>query len=510
RTLDAIETAQEGISILDEDGHFTYVNRAYADLYGYDPGELTGEHWSLLYCEEDAVWVREEVLPEVEQTGSWEGTTVGLRADGDTFLEEHVVARTDHGEYVCTVRDATERETQRRKLRDLQDEVQRLIRARDQERVARVAVEIARDVLDLPLAGVHLTDEQREALEPVAVTQEVRDHLGGDPTYRRTNPSRSVDSFNWEVFESGEPQLMEDAREHDAIRTEETPTRSGIVHPLGDHGVFVTTAPEPNAFTKSDANLVEILATVVTAALDRVERETELREKTRLLERKTERLDQLASVVSHDLRTPLSVATARLEMATEECDSPHLEVVERSHERMETLLEDLLTLAREDAVRLDREHVDLDELVERSWGTVDTGDCVLRVETDQSVCADPSRLKQLFENLFQNAVEHGSEETPDGDSDGSPEDDDTEVTVTVGELSDGFYLEDDGPGIPPDERDEVFEAGYTRARDGTGLGLNIVEMVVEAHDWEIGIDEGTEGGARFEITGVDSIPEPES
>ena len=74
--------------------------------------------------------------------------------------------------------------------------------------------------------------------------------------------------------------------------------------------------------------------------------------------------------------------------------------------------------------------------------------------------------------------------------------------MTGGELADGFYLEDDGAGISPDERAAVFEAGYSTARDGAGFGLHVVEQVAEAHGWEIRVTDGEAGGARFEVTGV--------
>jgi signal transduction histidine kinase len=109
--------------------------------------------------------------------------------------------------------------------------------------------------------------------------------------------------------------------------------------------------------------------------------------------------------------------------------------------------------------------------------------------TDRGVQADRSRLKQVFENLFRNAAEHGR----------------ADVTVTIGGLDDGFYIEDDGPGIPSDERDAVFEAGYSQSADGTGFGLSIVEQVVDAHDWQVRITDGTNGGARFEITNVEFV-----
>jgi signal transduction histidine kinase len=62
----------------------------------------------------------------------------------------------------------------------------------------------------------------------------------------------------------------------------------------------------------------------------------------------------------------------------------------------------------------------------------------------------------------------------------------------------GFYIEDDGPGVPPDDRTDVFENGYTTEENGTGFGLSIVQTIFEAHGWNVSLTEGTEGGARIE------------
>jgi len=125
--------------------------------------------------------------------------------------------------------------------------------------------------------------------------------------------------------------------------------------------------------------------------------------------------------------------------------------------------------------------------VEGCWATVETDAATLVTDMDGTVQADRSRLKQLFENLMRNAVEHGGEA----------------VTVTVGELADGFYIEDTGLGIPAGEREAIFEAGYSTREDGTGFGLSIVKQIIDAHGWELHVMDGDEGGARFEITGVE-------
>jgi PAS domain S-box-containing protein len=216
---------------------------------------------------------------------------------------------------------------------------------------------------------------------------------------------------------------------------------------------------------------------------------TERKNRQEQLQRKNERLDQFASVVSHDLRNPLNVAQGRLELAREDCESPHLDNIAKAHERIETLIEDLLTLAQQGDHVSDTGPVDLADVFESGWRNVETGDAVVNVSVERTIQADRSRLGQLLENLIRNAVEHGSED----------------ATVTIGELDDGFYVEDDGLGIPEDDRETVFDAGYSTAERGTGFGLSIVEQVADAHGWDIRVAEGTDGGARFEFTGVEFI-----
>ncbi|MFB6206075.1 MAG: PAS domain S-box protein [Haloglomus sp.] len=110
RHLTAIETTREGTSILDGDGRFVSVNEACADLYEYDPDGLLGEHWECLYPDDEVSLARQGILTTIEEQGHWHGRTTGLRADGSTFLEDHVASMTTDSDRVCTVRDATDRE----------------------------------------------------------------------------------------------------------------------------------------------------------------------------------------------------------------------------------------------------------------------------------------------------------------------------------------------------------------------------------------------------------------
>ena len=230
---------------------------------------------------------------------------------------------------------------------------------------------------------------------------------------------------------------------------------------------------------------------------------TERRAYQRRIERENERLDEFAEVVSHDLRNPLNVLSGFTQLARDTGDLSHLERCDRPLKHMEQLIDDVLTLARQGRTVGESKRVGLADVAREARGNIDDQALSLDVETSATIRADPGRLKQLFENLFRNAVEHGSTSSradpdPTADHDGPP------VTITVGEREDGFYVADGGPGIPPDERGRVFESGYTTSGSGTGFGLAIVEGVAEAHGWDVAVDAGEEGGARFTFTGVES------
>jgi signal transduction histidine kinase len=203
-------------------------------------------------------------------------------------------------------------------------------------------------------------------------------------------------------------------------------------------------------------------------------------------------VDRIASIVSHDLRNPLDVANAHLRAARETGAEEHFDQIRASHERMERIIQDVLTLSqREGAIEL-TDNVGVADVAADAWATVDTAGASLTLAADlPTIAADPDRLQRLFENLFRNAVEH----SPANRTHDAP------TQVRVGRVDGGFFVADDGVGIPEAERDRVFAPGYTtdRSGGGTGLGLTIVERIAEAHGWTISLTASDAGGARFEV-----------
>ena len=205
--------------------------------------------------------------------------------------------------------------------------------------------------------------------------------------------------------------------------------------------------------------------------------------------RRNEELESFARVLSHDLRNPIAVARGWADVVSEETESVDVDRIHSALDRMDSIIGDALTLMRTNSLQREREEVSLAAIADEAWEHVDTEEATLRIEESEpieeseSIDGYPGMLLHVFENLFRNAVEHAGET----------------ATITVGTTDDGFFVADDGPGIPVEERDQIFELGYTTVDEGTGFGLAIVERFVALHGWEVYVTDGADGGSRFEI-----------
>ena len=377
----------------------------------------------------------------------------------------------------------TRRRTQR--IAALHEGIRTLLNHQTKEDVCNEAVNIIRDSLKMPTSAVWLYNSESDALEPASMSEQAEIQIGEHPAFQYG------ESISWEVFEHGEERVFADVSSRSDAYNPDTSVKSEIILPIGNHGVINIGSLRKDAFDDVDVMSAKILANTMKTILDRADREQSLEEQQEHLERQASQLEEFASIVSHDLRNPLSVAEGYLDLAHETGEDLYFEKVGNALSRMETIIEDMLWLSREGREIGELEAVDLEELAQAAWEFVDTQEAILECECDRYVCADKERLQQLFENLFRNAVEYG------GNS----------VTVTVGTTERGFNVEDTGPGIPDDKRTEIFEPGYSTGEQGTGYGLSIVQTIVEAHGWEIAVTEAEDGGAKFEIKNVEQVTE---
>ncbi|MFB6153464.1 MAG: PAS domain-containing sensor histidine kinase [Halodesulfurarchaeum sp.] len=470
-----IEYSSDIITVVDPDGTIRFTSPSTERVLGFDPDAEVGRNVvdRVHPAEKDTVREAfEQILAEPGETTVMEyrcrtatGDWTWLESRGQNRLDDPIIRG-----IVITSRDVTDRRRRERALETLHDRTRELVTADSQQAVADLTARAARDALDYPFTVVRLVTPDGGHLEPVAMTEEAEEVLGSRPVYEVGEGTAGT------AFAAGEPRLYEEFDDLDD-GFDRGAARSGLFVPIGDHGVLAIGETDPGGLDEEDAQLARILAANAEVALDRVEHEQELT-------RQNERLSEFASILSHDLRSPLAVASGRLEMV----DAPdeQLEPIRGALDRMEELVENVLALAKHGETVDSVEAVDLDSIAGESWQRVSTGDAELSVETSRSILADPSRLSQVFENLYTNAVEHGG----------------TAVTIRVGDLPDGFFVEDDGSGITETDRDRVWESGFSTNESGTGFGLAIVQQIAEAHGWEVGVAESEQGGARFEFTGV--------
>ena len=374
-------------------------------------------------------------------------------------------------------RDVSVRRRREQVLHGLQQASRDLMAADTVAEVAERTVAAASEVLDRPQSGVHLLDETGDTLRPVAVSDAGRDAIGENV------PSLGPGTLAWEAFQADSVRRFADVRNADSIQNSETEIRSELLVPIGDHGVIIVSSNDPEEFTVFDETFTRILASTAAAAIERSERTELLRRRERTLTERNETLDRFVATVSHDLRSPLTVASGRVELTMETGDTSHLDSAADALDRAEEIVDDLLTLVKQGESIGDVERVDVAIVARQAWTGVDTGGVELVVDDNVgTVQADPGRLRQLFENLYGNAVEHNE----------------TIETVQVRREDATLVVEDDGEGFEADAVDQLFEAGFTTDEEGTGYGLSIVAEVANAHGWTVAAGECAEtGGAQF-------------
>ncbi|AQL43432.1 hypothetical protein BV210_12340 [Halorientalis sp. IM1011] len=390
----------------------------------------------------------------------------------------------------------------------------------------------------LPLRPIlELVGSQSKSLAPVARTAMIEEMGGGMLVTDHRNRVVDINPMGRKIV--GDPDARVVGRQLEAVLppeifVDEDDTRLLDPHVAGEFtGVWVRTPSGAKrcfdvTITELDGEGTTGRVSLIHDVTERERRKQALEERTAELRRQNEQLEDFAGIVSHDLRNPLNVADGAIELARRNEQFDYLDRAENAHDRMETIIEDVLTLARQGQTVDETESVSLHSVAAEAWANVDTRDATLERRDDVTFEADRTRLLRLFENLFRNAVEHGSTSPPSQAQEDAVEHGGDSVTVTVGTVGEesttdeplrsgprGFYVADDGSGIPEDEREVVLEQGYSTSEEGTGLGLSIVNTAADAHGWEIAVTESEDGGAKFEITGLagtepslESEPEP--
>jgi PAS domain S-box-containing protein len=196
-----------------------------------------------------------------------------------------------------------------------------------------------------------------------------------------------------------------------------------------------------------------------------------------------EDLKEFGNLLSHDLRNPLDIAKGYLDLM-ERPESENEELLEEAKNavyRAIKVAEDLKIIAvtPED---IEEEEVNLEDAFTQALTSIKVSPESYNIE-DTTIAARNGSITRLFANLIQNSVEHNPEP----------------VSIKVGSLGNGFYYEDNGKGIPENNREKIMKKGFTTSGEGQGLGLYIINRIAELHSWEVNVTDAENGGARLEF-----------
>lgn len=213
---------------------------------------------------------------------------------------------------------------------------------------------------------------------------------------------------------------------------------------------------------------------------------SDLKKREQELRQRNGQLSDIQTMITRDLRNPLDAAKGFVDLYHEDHNESYIDKVSTSLDRMDVLLEQIVTLVENDAQIGETQPISLEDVVRQVWQTIDSKQAELHIDNSRVLEADPGLFQQLVENLLRNSIDHT----------------DDDVTIHVGTTESSIYFEDTGPGIPSSDREEIFESGSTTDPDRNGLGLTIVKQIAIGHGWTIEVTDGQTGGARFEVTDV--------
>ncbi|PCR90388.1 PAS domain S-box protein [Natrinema ejinorense] len=456
-----VETANDGIYTVNEDGRFTMVNDAYTKLTGYSREELLGSHVSLVVDEEtiERAASLEEAIAEGSTDESMMEATLQT-ADGGRVPAEATFAMLpgDGTERIGVARDITERKERENALEESKRRYRTLVK-------------------NFPNGAVGLYDEE---LTYNVVGGELLDGLGfsldevvGTTIYGRY-PDELVDRIepNFRAVFDGESNSFD--------------------IDLGERTLLAHTLPVRNADDEIYAGMVV------------VQNVTELREYQHQLEESNEQLEQFAYAASHDLQEPLRMVTSYLQLigdqygdALDEDGEEFLEFAVDGAERMRQMIDGLLEYSRIETRGDPFEPVDLDDVLDDVRKDlqmrIDESNAEITTDDLPRVDGDDSQLRQVFQNLLSNAIEYSEDKPPQVDISATRDDDQWVISVR-----------DDGIGIDPDKQERIFEVFQRlhthEEHSGTGIGLALARRIVERHDGEIWVDSEPDEGSTFSFT----------
>ncbi|WP_435345640.1 PAS domain-containing protein [Haloarchaeobius sp. HRN-SO-5] len=486
-----VEAVHDGVLTIDDDNRIASVNEAIEETLGATREAVVGEPIrrlpELASLDSQGAMAIGEAMGKLQagDTAHQRFELTFVDAEGDERIGEMRMVPLGQGQasVAGVLRDVTEQREYERTVDSLHEVTRWLFQAEDAAEICSVAVHAASELLDLPLTGVWLLDDERGVLDPTAATMGAHSELGGLPQFYEG------EGLVWDVYRDGEPTVFDDLHQEADRYNENSPLRSEIIVPIGTHGVLMTGSTVVDGFDDTDVELVSLLASNTEAALDRADREKMLQDRNKSLARQSERLRAVADILSEDLQEHLDSVATEVETGDEEAAD-----VTETLTRAEELVDDVLEFARDQTAMGSRSSVDFEGALSDALDASIAEDMTVYLEFEARVRAERDRFVHMLETVFNDVTTRA---------------DDASATVRIGLVEDdatsrptGFYILDDAEAIPETQFDRVFEPATTSGGEKSGLGLAVAREIAEAHGWSVDVSTGQAGGTQFSITGM--------
>lgn len=471
-----LERISDGIIATDTDRQVTYLNDRARQFLGADGESLVGRDlWAVL--PESGREAGVDVVNRAVETGR--EASFQWDSGGRSFMAQ---VYGDETGLSILLTEITERKRYERNLGRLHEATRRMLLTGSPDEIADLVSRAAIEILDLPVNAVHLYDDGTDSLVPAAHSAACEEILGPPPSLDR--------GLAWEAYQSGTVDVCTDLTNEDRVFNADTPFRSELLIPLGEHGVFIVASTDLAEFSETDITLAKLLGANATVALDQMTSEQRL-------EQQRDNLELLTRMMSHDIRNDLQVVGAVAEILGDSVEGAQREYVDRIRRSTEAAV-DLTTSAQELTEAMLRSGADAapvalgpvlgDEIAEIRETNPEAVVTVEGEIADVSVHAD-RMLDSVFRNVLKNAIQHNDAETP-------------EITVRVAVDDDHarVRIADNGPGVPDDRKEDIFGRGERGlSSHGTGIGLYLVQTLTEQYGGCVFVEDNEPRGAAFVV-----------
>jgi len=477
-----------------------FVNEAYEEVWGRSIDDLRADSMDFMngVHPED----REIVTEAIEKLRAGKESDAEYRVNPKTEFQTWVWVRgkpifDGNGEIeriAGFVREITDRKRREQQLDALNEATKQLSYEKTPDAVAKQVVDIAAEELGHPGTLLWQYDTDQNCLHPWVAAESTAGFDVDD------SQSLSVDTAEMNAFQSTEPTVIEDYQLAGGTVRSEIPPESVLLIPVGDYGLLSVAAPTTAAFDVTNKHLLSILAGNAEAAFERAEREQALETYKNKLEESNENLQEFAYIASHDLQEPLRSVTSYADLL----ESEYGEILDDEGEfyvtrivdnasQMSSMIDALLQYSRVKTQTSSFDEIDVDNVLDKTLSRLELliNESAAEITAGElpRVTADENQLGQVFQNLIKNAIEHGGE-TPI-------------IEIAARDTGNAweFAVSDNGPGIPAEQQERIFEIFQqaTTDGDGAGIGLAVCERIVSRHRGDIWV-ESDDSGATFKFT----------